>query len=187
MSKQFQREVLPGLAMITLMTWGAVMRSAEPPPLKLKSESFDCDPRWEALNNRLLPAVLPTFTQDFGYRQTSFAGKEKGEIGGRICRAPTPCYYAAKIAPKTLNDKLDASGTFAVNATSASSGVLFGWFNARQPGATGRPINCPRPRAGWRKQRCPVGRAAHRPHEQDLRHVHHTFRAREVPPYADPE
>ena len=107
----------------------------------VKTERFDRDPGWEGFNNRIEPAHVPTVTQDFGYSASSFAGKERGEVGGRITRSTKPAYYADKIAIKTLNDKLTASGTFAINATSGGSGIFFGWFNAKQPGGGGRPMN----------------------------------------------
>jgi hypothetical protein len=100
----------------------------------LKAESFDRDPGWEGHNNRLQPKVNKTVKQDFGYRLTKFAGKAKGEIGGTIWRSPSRAYYAAQIPTKTLNDKMSASGTFALTATSGSSGAFFGWFNSNLPG-----------------------------------------------------
>src|SRR5207253_8948929 len=50
-------------------------------------------------------------------------------------------FYAAEIGNKTLYDKLTASGTFAVTGTSGGSGIFFGWFNGKQPGGGGRPMN----------------------------------------------
>ena len=44
-----------------------------------KSQSFDHDPSWDAHNNRLVPAKLPTVVQDFGYSPTNVAGKGPGE------------------------------------------------------------------------------------------------------------
>jgi hypothetical protein len=106
----------------------------------LRIECFDRDPGWEGWNNRLMPKVAPTITQDFGYSTTNFAGKAKGEIGGRVQRSATPAYYADTIAPKTLNDKLTASGTFALRASAGTTGIFFGWFHSHQPGGSGRPI-----------------------------------------------
>ena len=83
---------------------------------------------------------MPTVTQDFGYSPTHFAAKEKGEIGGKVTRAARPAYYAAKVGPKTLDDKLTASGTFAMTATTGGAGVFFGFFRAEQPGGSGRPV-----------------------------------------------
>jgi hypothetical protein len=106
----------------------------------VKTERFDRDPGWEGFNNRVVPKKIPTVTQDFGYSPTNVAGKDKGEMGGRVTRSNRPAYYADKIAVKTLNDKLSASGTFALTAPAGTSGVFFGWFHAEQPGGGGRPM-----------------------------------------------
>ena len=116
-------------------------RADDQPRTIQKAEHFDQDPGWEGFNNRVVPAKLVTVTQDFGYSPTHFAGKEKGEIGGRIQRTGKPAYYADKIPVKTLNDRLTASGTFALTGAAGNSGVFFGWFNADQPGSGGRPMN----------------------------------------------
>lgn len=107
----------------------------------MKSESFDHDPGWVAQNNHIVPKKYPTIQQDFGFSQTSFAGKAVGEMGGQVARASDPAYYADKIAPKTLDDKLSASGTFALTKTTSGGGVFFGFFRAEQPGAGGRPVS----------------------------------------------
>src|SRR5205085_12377539 len=80
-----------------------------------------------------------TVTQDFGYSKTNFAGKAAGELGGQITRASEPASYGDKIGPVTLDEKLSASGTFALTKTTAGGGVFFGFFRAEQPGAGGRP------------------------------------------------
>jgi hypothetical protein len=116
-------------------------RFDDQPVQRIKSASFDKDPGWEGYNNRLVPKVVPTVKQDFGYSaETNFAGAKKGEIGGRVFRCAAPTYYAAKLAGKTLDDKLAASGTFALTATGGNSGIFFGWFNSDQPGGGGRPM-----------------------------------------------
>src|SRR5439155_19249026 len=55
-------------------------------------------------------------------------------------RAARPAFYADKIEPKTLNDRLTASGSFALTKTTGGSGVFFGFFRAEQPGSGGRPV-----------------------------------------------
>ena len=105
----------------------------------LKSESFDKDPGWEGHNNRIVPERFPMVTQDFGYSKSNFAGKDAGELGGHITRAAEPAYYADKIGPVTLDDKLSASGSFAVTKTTAGGGIFFGFFRAEQPAGGGRP------------------------------------------------
>jgi RNA polymerase sigma factor (sigma-70 family) len=126
-----------------------VLALSAPPAMELdatavsafvREQHFDHDPGWEGFNNRIVPVRIPTVTQGFGYSATNHAGKEKGEIGGRVTRSTTPAYYADRIGVKTLNDKLTASGSFALTSTSGNSAVFFGWFNAVQPGG-GRPIN----------------------------------------------
>ena len=107
---------------------------------EMKTESFDRDPGWEGFNNRVEPKHVPTVTQDFGYSPTQFAGKAPGEAGGRITRSTRPAHYGDKIA-KTLKDRLTASGTFALTASTPGSGIFFGWFNSSQPGGGGRPMN----------------------------------------------
>ena len=99
-----------------------------------KTEHFDADPKWDAHNNHIVPDHVKSVTQDFGY-------DDKGAIGGRVTRAAKPAYCALPLdKPKTLNDKLTASGTFALTQTSSGGGAFFGWFNAKQPEGGGRPI-----------------------------------------------
>jgi hypothetical protein len=133
--------VIFGLSGLALLMALAIGHADDQPTTAIKTEHFDKDPGWEGFNNRVVPAKLVTVTQDFGYSPTNFAGKEKGEIGGRIQRAGKPAYYADKIPVKTLNDKLTASGTFALTSTTGNTGVFFGWFSAEQPGSGGRPMN----------------------------------------------
>src|SRR5688572_24258687 len=136
MAQQFR-----GLILIALFL-AAVIGTApagERPGLVLKTESFDRDPGWEAHNNRIVPKEYPTIAQDFGYSKTHLAGKAAGEMGGQVWRASEPAYYADRIDPRTLDDKLSASGTFALTKTTPGGGVFFGFFRAEQPGAGGRP------------------------------------------------
>jgi hypothetical protein len=128
--------VLVALAALAAVGHG---RGDNPPQPALKSESFYKDPGWEGHNNRVVPENTPTVTQDFGYSKTAFAGGGTGELGGRVTRASEPAYYADRIGPVTLDDKLTASGTFALTKTGGSSGVFFGFFRAEQPGGGGRP------------------------------------------------
>lgn len=104
----------------------------------LKTETFARDPAWEGYNNRIVPSFAPLVTQDFGYSATNFAAKSRGEVGGRITRASEPAWYAARIPPKTLDDKLSASGTFAL--VGGGGGICFGWLHGQQPSGMGRPL-----------------------------------------------
>ncbi len=118
-----------------------LIRAADPTPSTLKSEHFDRDPGWEGYNNRIVPKKAQMVQQDFGYSATHFAGKDAGEMGGRIQRCTTPASYAAPLTPAvSLDDKLTASGSFAITSSQGSAGVFFGFFNSQQPGGSGRPI-----------------------------------------------
>jgi hypothetical protein len=105
---------------------GRTDEQSKPAP---KTESFDRDPGWEGHINRVVPKTLPTITQDFGYGKTTFAAKAAGEIGGRITRAAEPAYYADKIGPLSLEDRLEASGKAVLKSGGPDSDMFLGWFN----------------------------------------------------------
>jgi hypothetical protein len=75
-----------------------------------------------------VPDPPPVTRQDFGYSAARRA------VGGRIQRSTTPASYAKAIEPKTLNDRLEASGRFAVTFDDNGANVLFGWFNSASRG-----------------------------------------------------
>jgi hypothetical protein len=128
------------LTLLVALAAGATDGTADDQPkTALKTESFDKDPGWEGHNNRIVPERAPTVTQDFGYSKTNFAGQAAGELGGQITRASEPAYYGDKVGPVTLDEKLSASGTFALTKTTAGGGIFFGFFRAEQPVAGGRP------------------------------------------------
>ena len=84
-------------------------------------QSFDVDPGWDASNNR--PSNQPlTVKQDFGYSPLP------GRIGGTVSPAGEPAFYAAKVGPFTLRDRLSASGVVTVKP--GPGNVLLGFFNA---------------------------------------------------------
>ena len=92
--------------------------------------AFDADPSWESFRNQLSPPRRPTVRQDFGYRNSNFAGGAgPGEVGGTIHRAYPRAYHAKKITTRTLEDRLSASGKFSVTRADGGSGVLVGWFD----------------------------------------------------------
>ena len=127
------RGCLVALLVAPAISAGAV-RLSETSQATMKSESFDHDPGWCAQNNHIVPKKYPRIQQDFGFSQTKFAGKAAGEMGGHVTRASEPAFYADAIEPKTLDDKLSASGTFALTKTTSGGGVF---FRVLQGGATG--------------------------------------------------
>jgi hypothetical protein len=128
------------LAALLVVCVLAVCIAADRPVGTLRRESFDRAPGWEAHNNRVVPTKKLIVTQDFGHSATNFAGAAAGEVGGRVQRSTTPASYAARITPKTLDDRLTASGSFAITGTDGGAGLFFGFFNSQQPGGSGRPI-----------------------------------------------
>ncbi len=103
-------------------------------PLRQVFETFNTEPAWDGFRNRLAPEQPRVVRQDFGYRDTNRAGgRAAGEIGGSVQRSSTPAYYALPIAPKSLDDRLHASGTLAVPQAGGGSGVMIGWFAAPPP------------------------------------------------------
>jgi hypothetical protein len=94
----------------------------------VRRESFDRNPQWEGRNNRSTAFAPRKVVQDFGYSRTAHAGSGRGEIGGFISPAAEPAYYSRRIAPRSLGDRLTASGTLA--CTGRQFHVLIGFFNA---------------------------------------------------------
>jgi hypothetical protein len=104
---------------------------ADDGPGHLKTESFDRDPGWLGVNNRIGLAREPVqIRQDFGYSAgTSRAGgREPGEIGGFITPAGEAAFYGQAIEPAGLDKPLSASGTLLV--APGGTHLLLGFFNS---------------------------------------------------------
>ena len=102
----------------------------------VRQNGFSSDPGWDSHGARLLHEQEPRLTrQAFGYSRTRHAGgTQPGEVGGFVQRSVTPAWYAAPIQEKTLDDRLGASGKFAVTRAESGSGMLFGWFHESSRG-----------------------------------------------------
>jgi hypothetical protein len=106
----------------------ALCLAASGAPAAEKQESFDRDPAWDGHQNRLSQNTRDV-AQDFGYSSvTRHAGKQPGEVGGRIQTAAEPALYARAIRPVSLADPLEASGTLLVKG---KPHFLLGFFNSR--------------------------------------------------------
>ena len=101
----------------------ALLSSAED-----RGERFDRDPGWDGHNNHAASPEPRVIKQDFGYSRTAHAGGTTGEIGGFLCPAAEPAYYAKVIPAATLDDELTASGTLAMEGSPTHA--LVGFFNA---------------------------------------------------------
>ena len=95
-----------------------------------RTEYYDIDPRWEAVNNRSTAFSPKEITQQFGYSRTQHAGgKQLGEMGGIVTPAGEAAYYAKVIPKSTFDNKLTASGTLACPGKRPFH-TLIGFFNA---------------------------------------------------------
>jgi hypothetical protein len=96
----------------------------------LKTESFDRDPGWLGVNNRLASQVEPVrIRQDFGYSPaTAHAGGDRGEIGGFVTPAGEAAFYGLPIERADFEQPLTASGTMLVSP--GGTHLLLGFFNS---------------------------------------------------------
>ena len=68
------------------------------------TENFDSDPGWQSFN-------LPVDNNDFGFRESNFAGGDTGEAGGFFSRSSQVAWYGDDtIGNFTGNEVLSASG-----------------------------------------------------------------------------
>lgn len=97
---------------------------------KSRTQTFDQDPRWEGVNNRMARQQQPVnIEQDFGYSRTANAGGKAGEIGGRVHAAGEAAFYGKVINEKTFDMPMTASGKLAI--ADGGTHLLLGFFNAR--------------------------------------------------------
>lgn len=103
---------------------------------RMRRNSFGSDPKWESERSRLLDTrPRPSVRQAFGYSRSRRAGgRATGEIGGWIQRSVTPAWYALRVPACGLDQRLEASGRFAVTRADGGSGMLFGWFHETSRG-----------------------------------------------------
>jgi hypothetical protein len=101
------------------------------------------DPGWEAVGNRDSYADRERAgAHDFGYSpKTNFAGRSPGEIGGSLWRSGKYAYYADRVGPLSLDDRLEASGKVILKVGAPDSDMYIGWFGSankeRPPAAVG--------------------------------------------------
>ncbi len=97
-----------------------------------KAEDFSKDPGWVAVGNDVKFADREQGgAHDFGFSATTnFAGGSSGEIGGKLWRSETYGYYADRVGPLSLADRLEASGKIVLSAGAQDSVAYLGWFNS---------------------------------------------------------
>src|SRR5439155_3703195 len=69
---------------------------------------------------------------DFGFTEKSnFAqGAAAGEMGGTVWRSGRYGYYADRVGPLTLDDRLEAGGKVVMKIGAPDSGMYLGFFNS---------------------------------------------------------
>jgi hypothetical protein len=96
-----------------------------------KTEDFSKDPGWVSVDNRVTYEDKEQGgVQNFGYQPTHLAGGAPGEIGGLIWRSPY-AYYADRVGPFSLSDRLEARGRVVLAVGAPDSGMMIGWFNSK--------------------------------------------------------
>jgi hypothetical protein len=99
-----------------------------------KTQDLSKDPGWIASGNRT------SYDQheeggghDFGFTdQNHFAAASPGEVGGIMWRSGSYAYYADRVGPLSLDDKLEARGKVILTTAPPDSGIYIGWFNSEQ-------------------------------------------------------
>jgi hypothetical protein len=75
----------------------------------------------------------PAGAHHFGYSpRTSYAGGSAGEMGGKFWRSGNYAYYADRLPPLDLTQKLEASGKVALLVGAPDSDMFLGWFNSTE-------------------------------------------------------
>jgi hypothetical protein len=97
-----------------------------------KKQDFSHDPGWDGAGNRATYVEQQSVgAHDYGFSAaTHFAGGRPGEIGGVLWRGGSYSYYADRIGPLTLNERLQASGKVVLKSGAPDSDMFVGWFSS---------------------------------------------------------
>jgi hypothetical protein len=102
--------------------------------LQLDGQKLDLsrEPKFIATNNRAkFEEREQTGAHDFGYSaQTNHAGGAPGEIGGGLWRSGDYGYYADRIEPLNLQQRLEARGKVKLVTAGPDSDMQLGWFSS---------------------------------------------------------
>jgi hypothetical protein len=95
---------------------------------------FSKDPGWVGSKNRTrFEDRKQGGAHDYGFSpETNYAGGKAGEVGGTFWRSGDYGYYADRVGPLSLNDRLEARGKVVLLRAPPDSGMYFGWFNSAE-------------------------------------------------------
>jgi hypothetical protein len=96
-----------------------------------KIDDFTKDPGWIGSGNRATYSEpVQVGVHNFGFSPTThFAGGAPGEIGGDLWRSGPYGFYADRVGPLTLDDRLEASGKVILLVGAPDSDMELGWFS----------------------------------------------------------
>ena len=109
------------------------------------AQAFSKDPGWIGVGNRAnFEDYELVGAHDFGYSaKTSFAGGSPGEVGGILWRGLPFSFYADRVGPLNLKQRLEASGKVKLVTAGPDSDIFLGWFNrTAEDKSTGVAENC---------------------------------------------
>ena len=96
-----------------------------------RSQDFTSDPNWHASGNRTMYQEKEApGAHNFGFSPTGVAGDKPGELGGLFWRGGRYGYYADRVGPLGLADRLEAKGTVVLKVGAPDSDMYLGWFNS---------------------------------------------------------
>ncbi len=96
-----------------------------------RRQDFARDPKWDASGNRArYQAADVAGAHRFGFSATNHARGKPGEVGGTFWRGGKYGYYADRVGPLGLDDRLEARGKVVLDAGAPDSDMFVGWFNS---------------------------------------------------------
>ena len=97
-----------------------------------QSQDFSHDPQWVGTGNRVtFEDREQVGAHDFGYSAaTRHAGGKAGEVGGGLWRSGNFGYYADRVGPLNLQQRMEARGKVRLVTAGPDSDMYLGWFNS---------------------------------------------------------
>ena len=96
------------------------------------AQDLSKDPAWIGVGNRTSFEDHDLVgAHDYGYSaNTSFAGGSPGEAGGSLWRGLPFSFYADRVGPLNLQQRLEAGGKVKLVTAGPDSDIFLGWFNS---------------------------------------------------------